>query len=480
MKLFWKQFIAMMCVIILSFMIFGNILMHMAFRTMLNQETEQSIEEIKTYQYALVASLEGLPAGYQAADMAAAQIAMSLKKSLINDQDTIVLYNNKKRAVYQNSSYQSELVEKIEKDTSGVWQIAKREGHYYLETLCRVQSSMGEYMLEIHRNIDHIYQSRSSLYDRYVVALLVVSAVFTIVIAFFSVHFTRPIRRLSQVTQAFAGGDFKCRVKEKGNDEVAVLGRDFNRMAGQLEENIWKLEEDARRQEEFTEAFSHELKTPLTSIIGYADILRSRELSEEEISLSANYIFQQGKRLERLALKMMELTYVSKQELQFQNINVSIFMEYVIAMAEKLLQKKEINFEYEAEEGGVYGDSDLLSSLFLNLIDNARKACDIGGKILWKGQCTEDGYCFLLKDNGQGIPEDEIKKITEPFYMVDKSRARKEGGAGMGMALCQVIIKCHHAKWEIQSCLGEGTEVRIRFFDSDAAVWKGADNEYLS
>lgn len=465
MKLFWKQFIAMMCVIILSFMIFGNILMHMAFQTMINQETEQSIEEIKIYQYALVASLEGLPAGYQATDMAVAQIAMSLKKSLINDKDAVILYNNKKKAVYQNGSYQSELVEKIGENTSGAWQIIEREGHYYLETLCRIQSSMGEYMLEIHRNIDYIYQSRDRLYDRYMVALILVSAIFTVVISFLSMHFTRPIRRLSQVTQAFAGGNFKSRVKEKGNDEVAMLGRDFNRMAGQLEANIWELEENARRQEEFTEAFSHELKTPLTSIIGYADMLRSQELSEEEISLSANYIFQQGKRLERLAFKMMELTYVNKQEMQFQKINVRGFMEYVLSMAERLLQAKGIYFEFEAEEGFVYGDLDLLSSLFLNLIDNSRKACDIGGEILWIGQRTEDGYCFILKDNGQGIPADEIQKITEPFYMVDKSRARKEGGAGMGMALCQVIIKCHHAKWEIQSRLGEGTEIRVRFFD---------------
>lgn len=465
MKLFWKQFIAMMCVIILSFMIFGNILMYMAFQTMLNHETEQGIEEIKIYQYALVASLEGLPKDYQATEMAVSQIAMSLKKNLISDQDAVVLYNEKKKVVYQNSSYQSELIDNIKEDTSGVWQIAGREGHYYLETLCKVQSSTGEYTLEMHRNIDHIYQGRSSLYDRYFVALIVVSAVFTVVILFFSMHFTRPVRRLSQVTQAFANGDYKCRVKEKGNDEVAVLSRDFNRMAGQLEENIWELEENARRQEEFTEAFSHELKTPLTSIIGYADILRSRELSGEEISLSANYIFQQGKRLERLALKMMELTYVNKQELQFQKIDARAFMEYTLAMAGKLLQEKGISFEIEAEDGFVYGDLDLLSSLFLNLIDNARKACDVGGEIVWKGRRTEDGYLFSLKDNGQGIPEDEIQKITEPFYMVDKSRARKEGGAGMGMALCQVIIKCHHAKWDIWSRIGEGTEIRIRFFE---------------
>lgn len=465
MKLFWKQFITMMCVLLLSFMIFGSILIFTAFETMLNREKERSIEEIKIYQYALVASLEGLPEDYQATDLAVSQIAMSLKKNFNNAQDAMILYNKKKKVIYQNSSYRSELVDKIGKETTGIWQIAERDGHYYLEMLCKIRNSVKDYTLEIHRNMDYIYQDRKQLYDRYVLVLILVSAVFTVVLLIFSIRFTHPIRRLSQVVQTFAKGDLKSRMKEKGNDEVAVLSRDFNQMAGQLEENIWELEENARRQEEFTEAFSHELKTPLTSIIGYADMLRSIEMSKEDISLSANYIFQQGKRLERLALKMMELTYIDKQEILFQEINITAFMDNVQAITDKMLQKKEICLNIEAEEGVLYGDPDLLSSLFLNLIDNAKKACDVGGEITCRGEQIEDGYCFCIMDNGQGIPEKEIQNITEPFYMVDKSRARKEGGAGMGMALCQKIIQLHHAEWNISSRMGEGTEISINFFN---------------
>ena len=454
----------MMCVILISFMTFGSILISTAFETMINREKERSIEEIKIYQYALVASLEGLPKDYQATDFAVSQIAKSLKKNLDSKQDAVILYNKKNKVIYQNSSYRSELIKEMGKEKSGVWQIAKREGHYYLETLCKIRSSIKDYTLEIHRNMDHIYQDRERLYDRYVLVLTLVSAAFTIVLLIFSIFFTRPIRRLSQVVQAFAKGDFKSRIREKGNDEVAVLSRDFNQMAGQLEENIWELEENARRQEEFTEAFSHELKTPLTSIIGYADMLRSIEMSQEDISLSANYIFQQGKRLERLALKMMELTYIDKQEILFQEIYVTAFMDSVRAITDKLLQKKEICLQIETEEGILYGDMDLLSSLFLNLIDNAKKACDVGGKIVCEGYQIENGYCFSIMDNGQGIPEAEIQNIVEPFYMVDKSRARKEGGAGIGMALCQKIIQLHHAEWSIRSRTGEGTEIEIRFF----------------
>ena len=105
----------------------------------------------------------------------------------------------------------------------------------------------------------------------------------------------------------------------------------------------------------------------------------------------------------------------------------------------------------------------LFRSLFSNLIDNARKASEKGGQIFLEGKNTKGGYSFVIRDNGRGIPEEEIYKITEPFYMVDKSRARKEGGAGIGMSLCQKIILLHHAEWDIQSVIGEGTEIHIQF-----------------
>lgn len=463
MKLFGKLYITMMCVTILSYMIFGNILVQTAFQTTLNREIERSLEETKIFQYALVASLEGLPKDYQATDIAIGGIAESIQQSLNNSQSTVVIYDKEHKVIYQNSSYQSNLIKKADSIPSGAWQITKHGTHYYLESLCKTNRDTESYILEIHRAIDHIYQDRDQLYDKYFLTLILVSGVVAIVLFLFSIHFTRPVRKLSQATRAFANGDYKSRVKEKGYDEVAVLSHDFNRMAHQLEKSIQQLEETARRQEEFTGSFSHELKTPLTSIIGYADMLRSMELSQEDSALSADYIFHQGKRLERLAKKMMELSYIDKQEINMQEIDAIFFTGQIKIMTEKLLQLRNIHLDIQVEAGSFYGDSDLLLSLFSNLIDNARKACSDSGNIILEGKPVEEGYYFCLRDNGHGMPEEELHKITEPFYMIDKSRARKEGGAGMGMALCQKIICLHHAAWNIQSCPGEGTQIQIHF-----------------
>lgn len=463
MRIFAKQFITMMCVMILSFMVLGNILVYTAFETTINRETDQNIEEMKIFQYAMLASLEGLPKDYQAVDLAASEIVQSIQQSLYGDQGGIVLYDKDNAVIWQNSDYQSQLLKQNREGHTGIWQIACQNGHYYLEMLCEINSTAGNYVLEVHRSIDHVYQDRERLYDQYQLLLIVVAAIFAIVLLVLSLHFTRPVRKLSQATRAFADGDYKKRVRIRGNDEMAVLGRDFNQMASQLEESIAKLEEEARRQEEFTAAFSHELKTPLTSIIGYADILRSRALSDEERSLSANYIVGQGRRLERLALKMLEMSYIDGQEIQLQENQVSILARQVQDMTENIRKEKNIQLELQIEEGMIYGDPDLLLSLFSNLVDNARKACQKGGMIWLEGRQGEEGYWLCLTDNGCGMPEEEVHKITEPFYMIDKSRARKEGGAGIGMALCQKIIQMHHARWEILSQKGEGTQIRICF-----------------
>ncbi len=365
--------------------------------------------------------------------------------------------------IYQDDSYESVLIGKDREGHGGIWQITVWNGHHYLESLCEINSSAGNYILEIHRNIDYVYRDRDRLYERYRVLLAVISAIFAVVILLFSLHFARPIRKLSQAARLFAEGNYKKRVRERGNDEVTMLSRDFNRMADQLEESIGRLEEEARRQEEFTSAFSHELKTPLTSIIGYADILRARTLNEEERSRCANYIVHQGRRLERLSLKMLEMSYVDQQETVFVPIEVSQLIRQIKAMTEAVLEQKDITMSDEVEPGVITGDMDLLLSLFSNLIDNARKACGNGGEVFLSGKTQEDGYQFVLRDNGCGMPEAEIQKITEPFYMIDKSRARKEGGAGIGMALCQKIISIHRAEWRIESTEGEGTSIYILF-----------------
>lgn len=470
MKLFWKQFTAIVCLLVSLFAVFGCIFLQTSFQIMLEREKERGLEEWKMFQFALLASMEALPEGYPIENDVMTEMSETIEDSIGNQENGIALYNEERQLIYKNGMYYGALMAENIGTERAMWRLTNTEAGHYLEALSRIGSSSGNYYLAFGRNIQYVYDARDRLYEQYRNMVLFVIALSIPVSWFLAYHFTKPIRQLMKATRDFARGNYQSRVEVKGEDELASLMMEFNRMARRLEKSIWDLEDAARRQEEFTGAFAHELKTPLTSIIGYGDMLRSMNLTEEEKRSSSDYIYKQGKRLERLSYKMMELVRVDKQGITLKPMKTRELAYEIERFTKRLLWEKNVAFEKAVAPGIIWGDLDLLCSLFGNLIDNASKACgrkQYGegeqGKILFVGKQEKNGYSFTVEDNGCGIPADEVGKITEAFYMVDKSRARKEGGAGIGMTLCSRIVKLHHAVWKIESKEGSGTSVYVFF-----------------
>jgi signal transduction histidine kinase len=205
-------------------------------------------------------------------------------------------------------------------------------------------------------------------------------------------------------------------------------------------------------------------------MIGYGEMLATMELPEEDRRQAASYIYRESRRLERLAYKMMELIQVGNGEIVLQAVPMEQLGRELLRFTAASLREKCIRLQISFEKGTVAGDWDLLLSLFGNLVDNARKACNSGGEIFVSGKkCEDGGYQVKVCDNGCGMPEEEIHKIAEAFYMVDKSRARREGGAGLGMAICERIVKAHRADWTIESKEGQGTQITVRFPAAEVA-----------
>lgn len=327
-----------------------------------------------------------------------------------------------------------------------------------------------ELYLGLCRDVTGVYEERHTLLNQYRFALFVLLLIGGISIYIMSRYITRPIRSLNKVAGRIASGDFELRSHNGSRDEIGMLADSFNRMADRLVEQMKEMEAEARRKEleakqkeDFTAAFAHELKTPLTSIIGYADMLNTIELGEEESREAYFYIFSQGKRLESLSHKLLDLVSMEKHPLVNKPVQTKQLEENLRVTMRPIFKKKEIKGKISMEKGVIQGDYELLLSLFYNLLDNAVKAVEADGFILMKGKSLAEGYEVKVVDNGRGIPEEEIGRITEAFYMVDKSRSRKEGGAGIGMALCQKIITLHNGSLQISSKVGEGTVMRLLF-----------------
>lgn len=370
-----------------------------------------------------------------------------------------------------------ELMESLERnDTLGEnaygYVIRRTENGFYLLTASRAAVGSKVY-LGMCRGLAGIYGIRQDLLRQYRIALVFLLLLGGGSIYVLSWYITRPIRSLERTAKRIADGSFELRSGNRSQDEIGQLARNFDRMADRLVEQMEAKALEAKQKEDFTAAFAHELKTPLTSIIGYADMLNTMKMSEAERAEATYYIYSQGKRLESLSYKLLELVGMDKNPLVLKPIQARKLAENIRTTVRPIWEQRHIQGKVEMDRGIIRGDEELLLSLFYNLLDNALKATDKGEKgfIFLKGAALSDGrYEVKVVDNGRGIPREEIGRITEAFYMVDKSRSRKEGGAGIGMALCYRIIQLHGGSLRIDSRLGEGTVMKVVF---PAAVQEG-------
>ncbi len=474
MKFSDKLFFTMTALMTVIFAVFGIWILSSFFQNLLNRELDQGSMENQMFQYVFEMAYRSVPSEY-GEEYALTKATESITKNLKGDN--FYIFNRDGELLYGNFSNQEDgllselhtLQNMLNARNNYGSRVTRHGNKYYLLSSCRSDNDGLILYLTICKDISSIFEDRSVLLNQYRFALALLLIVGTVLIFFLSHYITKPIREVSATARAITHGDLSVRCANQTRDEIGELARNFNRMANALVERVKEKEEEARekeleakRQEDFTAAFAHELKTPLTSIIGYADMLGTMELSEAERSEAVYYIFQQGKRLENLSHKLLELVGLDKQELERRPISTRELEENIRNTMRPIFHKKGIHGKITLERAKLWGDRDLLLSLLYNLLDNGVKAVPPDGFILLKGsRLGRNEYEFKVVDNGRGIPEEEIARVTEAFYMVDKSRSRKEGGAGIGMALCQKIVRLHGGFLQIDSKLGEGTVVRV-------------------
>ena len=266
----------------------------------------------------------------------------------------------------------------------------------------------------------------------------------------------RPLQELQNAAAHIAAGSYAERVTVTSADEVGALARDFNAMAGSVEQRIAELTETAERQRLFIGGVTHEFKTPLTALLLNVDSLQNTYLDEEERSAAIARIEHQTRWLERLVQKLLKLITL-EQAPELRTSSVPELLERVRESTADTLAQRGVTLQTECHAENFNMDADLMQSVLVNLVDNAGKASQPGQMV----SLTADAAGFAVLDHGCGIPREEIERITEPFYMVDRSRSKKQGGVGLGLALVKEIVRAHGGRLEIESAVDEGTTVRV-------------------
>ena len=290
---------------------------------------------------------------------------------------------------------------------------------------------------------------------------------------------TRPISELTELSRKMTDLDFEARYKSKAGNEIDVLGDNFNKMSSQLEHTISELKSannelqkdienkvkiDEMRKE-FISNVSHELKTPLMSISGYAELIASGMTGGEDTAHFANEIHKSAERLQSLINDIIKLSELddSDLKLEFETVDLHDLGEQCIHSMQMQADKNEVTLHLEGASVPMNGNKTLLEELLFNLCSNAVRYNKKGGSVTIVTTIENTRPVLIVKDTGIGIPKEQQERVFERFYRVDKSRSKSTGGTGLGLAIVKHIVAQHDAQMTLTSEVGVGTEIKIVF-----------------
>ena len=276
--------------------------------------------------------------------------------------------------------------------------------------------------------------------------------------AFFARSFYKRIRRIYQSMQIIRGGNYSHRVTMGGRDELTLLGDEFNALTERLQTS-----ENKRHQ--FVSDASHELKTPLASIKLLSDSILQNDMDMDTVKEFVGDIGNEADRLNRMSTKLLSLTRIEAQvDNDCEIVEIAPTIERVIKMLSVIAEKNSVVISQELQDNcPILILEDDLYQIVFNLVENGIKYNRPGGTLQVKLLRDGDNAVVRVTDTGVGIPEESLPHLFERFYRVDKARARKSGGSGLGLSIVRNMVERNCGTITVSSTLGEGSVFTLTF-----------------
>ncbi|WP_175412911.1 ATP-binding protein [Clostridium sp. AWRP] len=284
------------------------------------------------------------------------------------------------------------------------------------------------------------------------IAVIIMAGIISV---FISNSITRPVREVTAMARKMASGRFNERIEKKRDDEIGELFDALNFMADEILKN-------EKLKNEFVASVSHELRTPLTSIKGWASTMRTGDFSDrEELETGLEIIENESDRLTKMVEELLDFSkFISgKITLKKDYVDIKNTIEYIKKQFSLRAWRQNINFSVKVQDNMPLAllDENRIKQVLNNLLDNAFKFTQEGGKVTLKAFIRDKKLIMIVGDTGIGIPEDELPKVTEKFF---KGKSDKCSN-GIGLSICKEIVSLHGGKIEITSELVKGTEITL-------------------
>lgn len=344
----------------------------------------------------------------------------------------------------------------------------EKNGKTLLESNCVLKNDETLYRLSLLTDATELRVQCTEYRRLYVIIVLAISIVSGTCLYIVAKKITAPLNALATVSCEIAEGNYGKRIKIKTKDrEIVHLTENFNLMADAIRCRMEENQQEIRRRDQFVANFTHELKTPMTAIIGYSQMLQTYSLSPKEQKEASKAISREASRLEKLSIQLLDLYVLRNEEVEMECVSLKELSWQLQTSLYHTAKKYKMKLFVEFCDGSVRANRALLLSLLYNLTDNAFKASSQDSSVILSAVHAEDRIRFCVKDHGRGIQNENLPHVTEPFYREDKARSRKLGGAGLGLSLCKEIATLHKTVLTLKSEPGRGTTVTFDLWEEN-------------
>ncbi|MBC3796721.1 HAMP domain-containing sensor histidine kinase [Acetobacterium tundrae] len=325
----------------------------------------------------------------------------------------------------------------------------QRNGNHLPGAIGKIQNGYAVTSVNIER------QQISGFFDRQKATLLLMLMVGTVLTLIMVAMIVKPIKAVSEATKKVAEGDFDLRLKVKGNDELAVLARNFNIMTEALSKNDYI-------HRDFVSNVSHEFKTPIASIKGFGNLLKDPHISEKQRQEYVDIIVDESDRLWKLSSNVLKLSELENGILGLKKELFSLDEEIrrVVLLLQEKWETKNIDLDIQMDEIVYRGDEEMMAQVIINIFTNAINHSPADGTINIELHGNTEEIVIKIKNSGAGISREEQEKIFDRFYKVDQSRSTP--GTGLGLTISQRIVNLHGGSITVESVVEESSTFIIK------------------
>ena len=337
----------------------------------------------------------------------------------------------------------------------------------YMDVALPIRGASGSYIIYIIDNKETVTSLNAEIYSIIIEAMAIGLLIAILLGLLLAKTMVTPIQSLTKAAEKVASGDFSESVENDARDEIGVLSRTFNDMAGQLERNIEDLQNAEQMRKEFVANVSHELRTPVTSIRSYAETLcdagSTMDAATEQRFLEV--IVRESDRMTKIVQDLLTLSRFDAGSIAFDfqkfSFEKSVQDVYNAQLLEAQKHGHNFGLQFESELPEIVGDRARIEQVLINMLSNAIKYTPDGGRIRMTAGTKGDKVWCTVRDNGIGIPKQDIDRVFERFYRVDKARSRESGGTGLGLSIAYEIVQRHDGEMTLHSQKGKGTAITV-------------------